>query len=231
MPIEIFTKENEDKRSCFGDFQIAHDRSAEGYSNDWYDEDLVYKSTYSYQAVVPERNGDLYFSTDGYYIDMIPLECTKGVYTDKDGEEFEGVLPAVFLEITNERTNQRYSQYYYEFISFPVLVPESEYWAGDRFSISVFKGFPHDHPAQEYTVRVYSKMDIQVQDTWGRSSIQHMDGQQPSGFTNSDFCGMDCIKTIHDLWDLKLTDNEIPLPVGGELELHDSLSESEPFLP
>ena len=43
----------------------------------------------------------------------------------------------------------------------------------------------YDSPARDYTVKVYSKMDIPVKDSSNRKNIVHMDGQIPSGFTQS----------------------------------------------
>lgn len=41
----------------------------------------------------------------------------------------------------------------------------------------------------DYTVRVYSKPGYEVTDEQGRTNMIHMDGQEPSGFTNSNYRG------------------------------------------
>jgi len=41
----------------------------------------------------------------------------------------------------------------------------------------------------EYTARVYSKQDLQVLNDRGQSNMIHMDGQSPSGFTDSNYDG------------------------------------------
>lgn len=43
------------------------------------------------------------------------------------------------------------------------------------------------YPARDYTVKVYSKQDIAVYDSSGKTNMWHMDGQYPSGFTNSHY--------------------------------------------
>jgi len=44
-------------------------------------------------------------------------------------------------------------------------------------------------PIKEYTVKIYSKMGIDVKRN-GQTNMLHMDGQSPSGFVNSQYTGM-----------------------------------------
>jgi hypothetical protein len=48
-------------------------------------------------------------------------------------------------------------------------------------------------PSPEYTVVVYSKhIGKSIVNSAGKSIMYNMDGSTPSGFTNSNFCGMNC---------------------------------------
>jgi hypothetical protein len=42
-------------------------------------------------------------------------------------------------------------------------------------------------PAKDYTVKVYTKQDVRVVDINGETSVIHMDGKTPSGFTESKY--------------------------------------------
>ena len=55
-------------------------------------------------------------------------------------------------------------------------------------------------------------MEIPVKDSRGRQNIVHMDGQIPSGFTQSDYLGMDGIPDSSDNTDEVEEDNS-PLSV------------------
>ena len=44
-----------------------------------------------------------------------------------------------------------------------------------------------DSPVKDYTLSVYSKQDLKVKDHLGKTSVFHMDGQEPSGFTHSSY--------------------------------------------
>lgn len=46
----------------------------------------------------------------------------------------------------------------------------------------------YNNPVWEYSARVYSKQDLTVTSN-GQSNMYHMDGQSPSGFTNSNYNG------------------------------------------
>lgn len=49
-------------------------------------------------------------------------------------------------------------------------------------------------PHKDYTVKVYSKHDLEVTNSNGETNQLHTDGQSPSEFTSTNYCGMniDC---------------------------------------
>jgi hypothetical protein len=64
----------------------------------------------------------------------------------------------------------------------PMLI--STYNAGDVFKVNVrFDWF--NSQAKDYTVKIYSKATSVIKNRDGNTSVKHMDGQSPSGFTNS----------------------------------------------
>jgi len=68
-------------------------------------------------------------------------------------------------------------------MSYPILVPSSSYTADTTYRLDVYYMFPEDHPAKDYTVRVYSKQTLTVLDSNDEARELHMDGTtEPSGF-------------------------------------------------
>jgi hypothetical protein len=72
----IFFIDKTEFLGCFDDFQIAHYRDDEGYTDNWFDsESLGSKWSSRYTVTVPEQSDDLYFSVETYYYGMIPYLC------------------------------------------------------------------------------------------------------------------------------------------------------------
>jgi hypothetical protein len=69
-----------------------------------------------------------------------------------------------------------------------IKLTPSEYDVNTEYNILV-KYFFYTCPIKEYTVRVYSKMGLDVKKN-GATNMFHMDGQSPSGFVNSQYTGM-----------------------------------------
>ena len=69
------------------------------------------------------------------------------------------------------------------------------------------------YPAQEYTLKVYSKMDLEIKDADGETNMWHMDGQYPSRFTKSHFRATTTKKTPtfkpKSLYDIYLVSNNV----------------------
>ena len=57
---------------CTGGFQIGVYRDAEGYSNNWFDEEADNGKVHYYDIEIPKKDGDLYFSVETYYYATIP---------------------------------------------------------------------------------------------------------------------------------------------------------------
>lgn len=149
----------------------------------------------SFYVTVPKVDGDLYFTTDGWYYAMIPIACSTGIYRDYDGTEMSDTMPRVFFRVqkVGAVSTDYLFTYYFDQISYPILIaPSYGYKAGDTFKISVIKGYMENYPAKDYTVKLYSKHDIKITNSNGKTNMIHMDGQYPSGFTESKYCGPYC---------------------------------------
>ena len=68
----------------------------------------------------------------------------------------------------------------------PYMVAEADYSAGDVFTMEVNYNWLF-LSAKDYTVKVFSKQQLQVLDSNGETNMIHMDGQEPSGFTKSGY--------------------------------------------
>ena len=67
--------------SCLTNFEVAHYRASEGYKNNFYDimgDDGTKKQ---YYTTMPASDGDLYFTAETYYQEMVPSECITGTST------------------------------------------------------------------------------------------------------------------------------------------------------
>lgn len=71
--------------------------------------------------------------------------------------------------------------------AYPILL--TSYAGGDVFKVRA-KYLWFNSPAKDYTVKIYSKQALEVKDSTGATNILHMDGQSPSGFTDSTYRGM-----------------------------------------
>jgi len=78
-------------------------------------------------------------------------------------------------------------KYVVDQFAYPILL--TSYSGGDVFKVRA-KYLWFNSPAKDYTVKIYSKQALEVKDTTGSTNIVHMDGQYPSGFTDSTFRGM-----------------------------------------
>jgi hypothetical protein len=98
--------------------------------------------------------------------------------------------PVLYIDITNQRTNEYWYQYYAEAWNRPVLVSSDKYAAGDTFSIFIMYDFD-GAPNRDFTVQMYSKMsedtNVWIKDVNGYANQLHMDGTEPSGFYNSTY--------------------------------------------
>lgn len=73
----IFFVGHEYYMSCFSSTDESWDRSAEGYSNDWYDvdDDDMWGGDYEFHVTVPAKSGDLYFMVETYAYGQVAASC------------------------------------------------------------------------------------------------------------------------------------------------------------
>ena len=177
---------------CFADYSIGHYRAGEGYTDKWYDKENNNANGVEVAQYYFDRDqnvaSDMYFTVETYTSKIIPKECTTGTIASS-GQSVN--YPLAKLEVFDASTNNRFEyQYYLEQFHRPIMVPALTARDVSTFKIQVtyeFMGSPHP----DYTVKVYSKHDRPLKDSSGNTNMVHMDGQQPSGFTNSQFKGMD----------------------------------------
>ena len=120
----IFFISHTDFLTCFDDFQIAHYRDNEGYSDDWYDKETDDGQMTQFEVTVPAQNGDLYFSVDGFYQGAVPQSC------------FNGDFPIMYVAIyKNDMSNVLFNYAYYDAFHWPFEILEANYAANDKFII------------------------------------------------------------------------------------------------
>ena len=139
----IFFLDKSEFLGCFDDFQIAHYRDDEGFTDDWYDDEGDNSSNAKYEITVPEKRGDLYFTVETYYYNMIPSMC-----------QYSNVPLSQWTVYKNNVAQE--THYYYEYQSYPYMVEESSYEAGDVFTINVDYTW-YGVTVEDYTVKVYSQ--------------------------------------------------------------------------
>mmetsp|Transcript_15383 Transcript_15383/g.23677 ORF Transcript_15383/g.23677 Transcript_15383/m.23677 type:complete len:118 (-) Transcript_15383:196-549(-) len=117
----------------------------------------------------------MYFTVDSYYQSMVPMICSMMT------------TPTVKLNVYIGDSDTSFKQmYYYDQFSYPILVPEADYEAGDNIKITVDYTW-NFYPTKDYTVKVYSKHDVAITDSTGQPHVCHMDGTFPSCFTWSTY--------------------------------------------
>ena len=146
---------------------------------------------------MPAQDGDLYFTVESYFQAMVPVICTSAE------------APAIKFEVYKNSissANLVYSRDDFELFHWPVQVLASNYSAGDKFLITVQYTWG-GYPARDYTVKVYSKQDLSILDSDGKTNMWHMDGQFPSAFTKSHyrketttFTPSWSPRSLHDIW-------------------------------
>lgn len=182
----IFFVNHQDFLTCFYDFQIAHYRDNEGYTDDWYDkeynqnEDTTAGSS-TYEVTVPANNGDLYFSVDGYFQGMVPDSCWSGAYPIIRFTVYKNTQDVIVKNL-----------YYYDAYHIPVQVTSGSYSAGDKFIMTVaydweYGSSSYPWKAQDYTLKIYSKENLEIKDADGKTNMWFMDGRYPSAFTKSHY--------------------------------------------
>lgn len=132
---------------------------------------------HSYEVVVPAKNGDLYFTVESYYYGAVPTTCWGGYYPK---------LTQTLLKNGVEIDKKEFDLMFH----IPMQVLEADYSASDVFTIKAqfnWRASFQTYPAKDYTVKVYSKQNLEVKDSSGKTNMWHMDGQFPSAFTKSHY--------------------------------------------
>ena len=70
--------EENDVIKCFDELDVAHYRDGEGYRLSWYDMEGDLGFVNDYTIHVPKQDGDLYFTVESYYANMVPISCLSG---------------------------------------------------------------------------------------------------------------------------------------------------------
>ena len=86
-------------------FEISHYRASEGYKNNYYDiigDDGTKKQ---YYTTMPAVDGDLYFTAETYYQEMVPSECITGA----------SPVPILYFDLYKSGVSTRIAyQWYYD---------------------------------------------------------------------------------------------------------------------
>jgi len=165
---------------------------SEGYTETWFDKeddcDTNCTSTYTFSGI-DSTSSDIYFSVETYGHAIVPLACTTGAYSYGATVNY----PVVYVQVYKGSTRQTY-KYYVDQTHKPILIANSNHAANDVYTLYVkyeWIGSPH----RDYTLKAYSKFSTaQISDSYGNINKINMDGQSPSGFTDSSYTGMttDC---------------------------------------
>jgi hypothetical protein len=113
VPMNLFVTGSD---ACFYDYQIAHYRKAEGYKDARYDKDGADEEMTMYSITVPAKSGDLYFSVESYYLNMIPSVCTTGQYTYTENgvqKTSTQTKPLLYFALYNAQDTNTVIQYKY----------------------------------------------------------------------------------------------------------------------
>ena len=114
----------------------------------------------------------------------MPTICTTGSISNGQSVSY----PVAYIAVYNDNNDLLEYQYYLDQRHKPIMVSASTNSAIYNIYVKYeFVGSPHN----DFTLKVYSKYNIPILDSNGNSIETHMDGQQPSGFTSSNFIGMD----------------------------------------
>jgi len=158
-------------------------------------------------VTVPADDGDLYFSTETYYQDLVPNECNSGIY---QGNSISS--PVVDITLYKDAASI-YTDYkvYSDQFNYPLLV--STYNAGVVWRVTIEYVW-YGSAAPDYTLKVYSKQALSILDSDGNTNVLNYDGSSPSAFTESTYSGMknwyplveadDGIQTLRDIIEISL---------------------------
>ena len=132
---------------------------------------------------------------------MIPSNCTNSTINNiQNGTTYlnngttrawEAYYPASYLAIFKGDLEIA-TRFSYEPYTEPIFISNLSHPFTTQYTIYVqydWWGAHSNHT--DYTVQAYSKFDSPVLNSTFEGNVTHMDGQLPSGFTNSTYTGMD----------------------------------------
>ena len=182
MPMSQFVDQT---NQCVEFFTVAFHMASTGYSSNWYDRENVTQSSYVYTFQAPQATSDLFVIAESWYYNVIPQKCQTGTIGSTSGTTSAvastGMMPIVYVNIVKSDGTDLGTTAS-ETYATPMVLTPSQYTAGETFTVTVQYFFPTDSPFQDYTLSVYSTMDLQILDSDGNTNELNMDGQSPSGF-------------------------------------------------
>lgn len=126
---------------------------------------------------------DYYFNVETYPYNVVPISCTTGSTTSGQSVNYPVAYIAVYN--SNNLASAIDYKYYVAQAHNPILIASSAWTAGDRYTIGVQYQWIGS-PGNQYTLKAYSKLQgVNLLNSAGQPAMLHMDGQQPSGYTNS----------------------------------------------
>ena len=194
-------------KECFSDIAIA--QIHEGFTDNWYDALDMDDKFHSYYFEVPTKDDDFYITVETYSENIVPLQCTT---SDESHEYLPADLTSPQVSIIVYKANETDKQFtkvtakrYLDMMHIPIKINTLQYQAGDVFAVDVkYQWF--GSTGNDYTVKVHSKMDITIRDKLNRVNQLHTDGQSPTEFKTSQYCGMNIDCTPNETFKAKLSD-------------------------
>lgn len=156
--------------TCFSSTDESWDRSAEGYSNDWFDidDDDMWGAEYEFHVTVPAKSGDLYFLMETYYYGQVAESC---YWSDSRKQPRKETLQLYQNDHLIEDVRG-----VSEALPSPLLVREAHYSAGDKFKLITKYEWHGQLVSRDFTVSVYSKQNLAITDKYGKTNMLHYDG-------------------------------------------------------
>jgi hypothetical protein len=146
-------------------------------TNDWNGQYEEGGFLYAFDPITNDK--PIYVSVETYYYNIVPSVCTYG--TDNGGTHSS---PVAFLQVFENGVSKDYA-YYVDVYSTPLMI--ENYTAGQQ--LTIFVGYYwYGSPKRDFTVKVYSKDDLELYDEDRNTNMLHNDGTEPSEFDECRLC-------------------------------------------
>ena len=163
--------------TAFESFNVAEDRSEEGYKHTWYDKEGSSGALETYKFTPKSAIGDIYISVHSYPFNSIPL--VGNCFTGNTQPTVTVTLRTISAVVATDS--------YSDFFSKPLLLANGAFTSLQDFYLDVTYDWK-DSASPDYTVVLYSQQnDLSIILNGGTTNMIHMDGSAPSGFTESNF--------------------------------------------